>query len=252
MSISVLRKRGRSSVVGVFCIFLVVGLFLQMQKLGGQEVVYRLRMPDFNLNPPGENSNIAPFLNASDHLVDMEGYTRSYHFVSVDESALIPENIPTGFPETSRVETPALNSANLLIEAVVMIESSGKPGVVGSAGEHGLMQIMPATWEETTRKMFGKAIPFKRAFEPELNQQVGAYYLGEIQGRLAPYQAEWNADLRSLTLASYNAGFTAVLQADFDVARLPRSVQSYVKRASALHDAFLDDAQQERLTMLTN
>ena len=171
------------------------------------------------------------------------------------------ESSPAGIPEwlygpvctmspvidVSIDSTPVSSTADLLVDAVVMIESGGEADVLGAAGERGLMQIMPGTWEETTEKMFGNPIPFSRAFEPSLNREVGAYYLGEIQNWLKRHQSDWNSDLRSLILASYNAGFTTVMRKDFDITRLPDQVQSYVRRCSNLHDNLIDTAESRQV-----
>jgi len=130
--------------------------------------------------------------------------------------------------------------ANLLVESVVMIESGGNAKTVGSKGERGLMQIMEATWRETTREQFGREISFKRAFEPELNRQVGTAYLAHIHQFIQANRDKWQSDERSLLLACYNAGPQRVAKAGFSLRKLPASTQDYVARASALHDSFLE------------
>jgi hypothetical protein len=131
------------------------------------------------------------------------------------------------------------HATDLLVEAVVQIESQGNPRMVGSVGERGLMQIRESTWNEVTRRHFGKAIPFSRAFEPELNRQVGRLYLGDLQTFLYEYQSDWQSDLRTLLLACYNAGPDRVRIHHFNVRRLPQVVQSYAQRGSNLHDWYL-------------
>lgn len=129
----------------------------------------------------------------------------------------------------------------LLIECVIQIESAGNPLTVGSAGERGLMQIMPGTWQETTRYLYGSPLSFRQAFNPALNREVGTAYLARLHQFLVEHRARWRADERSLLLACYNAGPNRVLEAGFDVRRLPASTRDYVKRASTLHDALLQD-----------
>jgi len=154
--------------------------------------------------------------------------------------------MPTPEADAIRVSMEAagldLNHAtDLLVEVVIQIESQGNPDMVGGVGERGLMQIMESTWKEVTARHFEEAIPFDRAFEPELNRQVGRLYLGDLQAFLYRHREAWNSDLRSLLLASYNAGPERVRQNGFDVKRLPKPVQSYAKRGSALHDWFLKE-----------
>jgi soluble lytic murein transglycosylase-like protein len=131
-------------------------------------------------------------------------------------------------------------SAELLIESIVQIESGGDPLTVGSKGERGLMQIMAGTWAETTERLYGKALPFKQAFDPMQNRQVGTAYLTANHTFLQQHRGQWKSDERSLLLACYNAGPGRVAAAGFNVRRLPASTRDYIQRASALHDAYLD------------
>ncbi|WFB34652.1 lytic transglycosylase domain-containing protein [Kiritimatiellota bacterium B12222] len=130
-------------------------------------------------------------------------------------------------------------ATELLIDAIIQIESQGNPQMVGSVGERGLMQIRESTWKEVTQKHMGGAIPFSRAFEPELNRKVGRYYLGDLQVFLYKNHQEWSSDLRSLLLACYNAGPESVRNKGFNIKHMPKTVQSYANRGSALHDWYL-------------
>ena len=147
---------------------------------------------------------------------------------------------PVGPPSVWHVDTRMV--ADRLVLAIVQVESGGNTRKVGRAGERGLMQIKRETWQATTRGMYGRPVPFDRAFDASLNRKVGRAYLAELQTFLARHRNRWRSDERSLLLACYNAGPTRVMQAGFDVRRLPRSVRSYVERASALHDYYLADS----------
>jgi len=102
------------------------------------------------------------------------------------------------------------------------------------------MQIKSGTWADTTRKLYGRSISFSRAFEPELNREVGTAYLAHIHQFLQENRQHWKSDERALMLACYNAGPGRVEQARFNVRRLPPSTRDYVERVSALHDHFLE------------
>lgn len=154
----------------------------------------------------------------------------------------LPPRIPQ-YPADDSLTS--LEATDWLVEVVVQLESQGDPAKVGSAGERGLMQIMERTWAEVTTRHFGEPIPFDQAFDPDLNRQVGRQYLGDLQVYLYDNQKHWRSDLRSLLLASYNAGPQRVQQAGFDLRRLPKSVQSYATRGSALHDWYLGDQSEE-------
>lgn len=152
---------------------------------------------------------------------------------SYEVAPLVARAAPTVLPEEL--------VADLLVNSVVQIESSGNPRTVGSKGERGLMQIMRTTWRDTTRSMYGKALSFDRAFDPDLNRHVGTAYLATLHSFLQANKDKWQADERSLLLACYNAGPQRVAAAGFSLRRLPRSTQDYVTRASALHDAQLQE-----------
>jgi soluble lytic murein transglycosylase-like protein len=159
--------------------------------------------------------------------------------------ALVPLPEVIAHPAWTEPASPARDTGalvtELLVESVIQIESAGNPQTVGAAGERGLMQIMPATWQETTRDLYGRPVSFRLAFNPALNREVGTAYLATLHAFLLEHRARWRADERSLLLACYNAGPTRVLDAGFDVKRLPASTRDYVKRASTLHDALLQD-----------
>lgn len=132
-------------------------------------------------------------------------------------------------------------ATELLIDAIIQIESHGNAKMVGEMGERGLMQIRENTWKEVTRKHLGGEISFDRAFEPELNRRVGRYYLGDLQVFLYANRQAWKSDLRSLLLACYNAGPERVRRSGFNLRQLPKSVQSYAARGSALHDWYMEE-----------
>lgn len=147
--------------------------------------------------------------------------------------------VDSHFPPESMLDRR--QASELLVEAIVQIESQGNPTMVGSVGERGLMQIREGTWKQVTTEHMGTAIPFDRAFEPELNKEVGRYYLGDLQRFLYANREHWQSDLRSLLLACYNAGPDRVRRSGFNLRKLPASVQSYAQRGSALHDFYLSE-----------
>jgi len=130
-------------------------------------------------------------------------------------------------------------AADRLVEAIIQVESGGHAHKVGRAGERGIMQIKKSTWRETTRQMYGRSMSFDGAFNSNLNRKVGKYYLAALQAFLQQHRGKWKADERALLLACYNAGPARVRRAGFDLKKLPRTTQSYVARATALHDYLL-------------
>ncbi|HEY8241554.1 MAG TPA: lytic transglycosylase domain-containing protein [Kiritimatiellia bacterium] len=134
-------------------------------------------------------------------------------------------------------------ASDYLIDTIIQLESAGNPRRVGRSGERGLMQLRSRTWTHMTRELFGKKVPFDRAFEPELNRQVGRAYLAWLHKYLLKNKGKWKADERTLLLACYNAGPETVRRAGFAVKQLPASTRDYVKRASALHDDLMRQSQ---------
>ncbi|MEM7395494.1 MAG: lytic transglycosylase domain-containing protein [Verrucomicrobiota bacterium] len=154
------------------------------------------------------------------------------------ESAEAPEANPFAVALSGKQIT------DLLIEAIVQIESAGNPRCVGGKGERGLMQIRQSTWNQVSRDALGQSVSFDCAFNPETNVRVGRAYLGHLQQFLRKRRDQWQADERSLLLACYNAGPNAVRKAGFNIDNLPESVQSYARRGSGLHGFLM---KQERI-----
>ena len=148
---------------------------------------------------------------------------------------------PAPATATAEAALDAEQNAARLVDAIIQIESNGNPRKVGRHGERGLMQLKSGTWRDMTVRLFGQPLSFDQAFDPAMNRRVGVAYLAFLQENLLPRQTEWKADERSLLLAAYNAGPGRLRDSGFDLARLPRQTQSYVERASALHDAYLGD-----------
>jgi len=143
-------------------------------------------------------------------------------------------------PQNSR----QVSVSDLLVDSIIQVESAGNPRCVGKAGERGLMQIKAGTWNDMTKALFGRRLPFEQAFDPETNRSVGRQYLAFLQSFLARHRDAWQGDERSLLLACYNAGPSAVKRAGFDPVRLNRQTQRYISKVSSLHDQHLAQAAQ--------
>ena len=79
------------------------------------------------------------------------------------------------------------------IRAVIAVESVGDPAALSPKGAIGLMQVMPATWEELRAKHDLGADPW----QPRDNILAGVAYLREMHDRYGSVDA---------MLAAYNAG----------------------------------------------
>jgi soluble lytic murein transglycosylase-like protein len=104
-----------------------------------------------------------------------------------------------------------------LIHAVIAVESNYNPRALSAKGAQGLMQLMP-----TTARRFGAV----DVFDPRNNILAGSHYLRWLMDYF-----EQNVEL---TLAAYNAGETAVVQAG---RRIPKFAETerYVPKVLALY-----------------
>jgi hypothetical protein len=109
-----------------------------------------------------------------------------------------------------------------LLRAVMLVESVGDVRAVSSKGAMGLMQIMPATWEELRIKHYLG----DDAYQPHDNILAGAAYLREMLDRFG----------RSGFLAAYNAGPGRYEEHLATGRPLPRETIDYVRKLTPLID----------------
>jgi len=114
--------------------------------------------------------------------------------------------------------------------AVIKVESNDNPDAVGRAGERGLMQIMPGTWQDVA------GVNFDRAFDPNSNVRVGIRYymwlaekieegLGEERWKNLPREERFR-----MAAAAYNGGIGRMRRNGFDIRKMPNSTQRYVEK----------------------
>lgn len=108
------------------------------------------------------------------------------------------------------------------IRAVLRAESGGDPRAVSPAGAMGLMQIMPATWDELRVHHGLGADPF----DPRDNILAGAAYLRQLHDRYGSIRA---------MLAAYNAG-PARYEASLAGERLPLETRTYIAALAPIID----------------
>ena len=75
----------------------------------------------------------------------------------------------------------------LLVLAVMLEESGYNPAAVSSAGARGLMQIMPPTGGDIAGRLKIRPFRTEMLFRPELNVQMGTWYLSNLAGRLSDH-----------------------------------------------------------------
>jgi murein DD-endopeptidase MepM/ murein hydrolase activator NlpD len=133
---------------------------------------------------------------------------------------------------------PAISPA--LLAAQIEQESGWQPDAVSSAGAVGIAQFMPGTWRAVGRDYDGDgsadatnpadAIPAQGRYMCDLSNQVqAAIAAGKVHG-----------DPTRLTLAAYNAGFGAVLDAH-GMPAFPET-QAYVATIVAHLDKYTDSS----------
>lgn len=120
------------------------------------------------------------------------------------------------FPYAKLIERAAERHSvdELLLAAVIEVESAFNPDAVSPVGALGLMQVMPGTAE-----LFG----YKNPLNPASNVDLGARYLSRLLAR-------FDGDLE-LALAAYNAGPGNVTR--FNGVPPFRETQSYVRKVLA-------------------
>jgi len=106
--------------------------------------------------------------------------------------------------------------------AVLRAESGGDPSAVSPAGDMGLMQIMPATWDELRIHHGLGADPF----DPRDNILAGAAYLRQLHDRYGSIRA---------MLAAYNAG-PARYEASLAGEPLPPETRTYIAALAPIID----------------
>lgn len=89
-----------------------------------------------------------------------------------------------------------------LVKAVIWRESRFRRDALGLKGEIGLMQIMPAYAVTDWARHYDVPVPCRGVlFNPELNIEIGSWYLGKALARWKNYK-----DAIPLALCEYNAG----------------------------------------------
>ncbi len=126
-----------------------------------------------------------------------------------------------------------------LVRHIIQIESAGNPKATSNVGARGLMQIMPLTWKEETRKLYGKSLDFSEAYNPEKNKEVGIFYLGTIEKYLSGRINNWDSlskeDKQSLIAAAYNGGMGRLVRLNGNIEQMPEESRNYVNKLERIN-----------------
>lgn len=87
-----------------------------------------------------------------------------------------------------------------IIYAVIKCESSFKADAISSGGAVGLMQMMPATFEDLCRRK-GEEYNESLLYDPKVSIEYGTYYLSYLYSRYGVWETVY---------AAYNAGYGRV------------------------------------------
>jgi len=126
--------------------------------------------------------------------------------------------VPAGFLPFIQEASATYQVPSALIHAVILVESNYNPRAYSPKGAQGLMQLMPAT-----AKRFGNT----NSWDPRQNILTGSKYLRW----LLDYFGE---DLE-LTLAAYNAGEGAVMQAGRKIPKFSET-EKYVPKVLSIYN----------------
>ena len=137
-----------------------------------------------------------------------------------------------------------------LVRAVVYEESRFRADAVGSAGEVGLMQVMPNLAARDWARANHTPTPDRAVLvSPRLNLEIGCWYLADGMRRFAGYR-----EGTLLALARYNAGLSRAMEwrpETTDGAVLPRigiaSTRRYVEHITERYQKYCaEDASGRR------
>ncbi|MBI5643274.1 MAG: transglycosylase SLT domain-containing protein [Deltaproteobacteria bacterium] len=146
---------------------------------------------------------------------------------------------PLKLIDTIKEKAPG-NADPYLVAAVMREESHFNPKAVSPVGALGLMQIMPYTARFVAKELKKEGFDSKELFNPELNIELGSWYLTHL--------AERFDNNLVLTIAGYNAGpdavarWTLTLPSELDefIESIPYSeTRNYAKKVLKSYGEFL-------------
>ncbi|MBS3086641.1 lytic transglycosylase domain-containing protein [Candidatus Pacearchaeota archaeon] len=123
------------------------------------------------------------------------------------------------------------------IKEMVKKESSYNPRSVSEKGALGLMQIMPETWKEQTKRLYRRELSFDLAFNPKTNLEVGLSYLLWIdefsKNRYQNWESLSDKEKREKVMAAYHGGISRLYSLNGNINDMPRATRDYIKTIEA-------------------
>jgi soluble lytic murein transglycosylase-like protein len=154
---------------------------------------------------------------ASTLLIEAEKIAAAVPPVVPDEPKFLSE-VPAGFLPFIQEASATYKIPSALIHAVILVESNYNPRAYSPKGAQGLMQLMPAT-----AKRFGTI----NSWDPRQNILTGSKYLRWL--------LDYFGDDLELTIAAYNAGEGAVMQAGRKIPKFSET-ERYVPRVLSIYN----------------
>jgi soluble lytic murein transglycosylase len=132
----------------------------------------------------------------------LKRYAPDYLYMRIDSAP--PEFWKLAFPMPYREDFERFARQNnldpFLVAALARQESEFNPKAVSVSSARGLTQIMPSTGRELSRRLHIRPYSTGRLFQPQVNLQLGTYYLRSVADSV---DGRWEA-----ALAAYNAGLS--------------------------------------------
>ena len=132
-----------------------------------------------------------------------------------------------------------------LVLSIIKVESNGNPNALGSNNDVGLMQITPivlkeynnieskikrlvAEFNDVTYSDPNNYYNIGDLYNPSINVEIGTWYLKRL------YHYYKCSTVKQIAM-SYNGGITRARRNGFDLKKMPRSIQNYVKKVTRLY-----------------
>lgn len=132
----------------------------------------------------------------------LKRYAPDYLYMRIDSAPA--EFWKLAFPIPYRADLERFARQNnldpFLVAALARQESEFNPKAVSVVSARGLTQIMPSTGRELSRRLRIRPYSTARLFQPQVNLQMGTYYLRSVVDSV---DGRWEA-----ALAAYNAGLS--------------------------------------------
>lgn len=167
-----------------------------------------------------------------------------YKSVNLLEKIDTPAALPYKYPQPYSDEVFRFSNKYghdvLLVYSLIREESRYNKDAVSSSNARGLMQLISGTANDSAREVGIQQYNFNKLFEPEVNVELGSFYLRKVLDR-------YNGEI-PLGLASYNAGPNRVAEwvdtigyFKFDefIEKIPiTETRNYVKRILRSYGAY--------------